>query len=73
MHKSLIPAFASLTLAGKHLFLNTLKGELLILEATRDAKLVGKMKLTAGASSSPVFAGKRLYVRDGDQLLCIGN
>lgn len=66
-------AFASLTLAGKHLFLNTLKGELLILEATRDAKLVGKMKLTAGASSSPVFAGKRLYVRDGDALLCIGN
>jgi len=65
-------AFASLTLAGKHLFLNTLKGELLILEATREAKPAGKIKLSSGASSSPVFAGKHLFVRDGDMLLCIG-
>ena len=64
--------FSSLALAGKNLFLNTNTGNLIVLEATHDAKQLGKMTLSAGASSAPIFSGKHMFVRDGDKLLCIG-
>lgn len=65
-------AYASLTLAGKHLFLNSNQGEIVVLEATREARLVAKNKLEAGSGSSPVFSGKDMFLRDGDKLYCIG-
>ena len=65
-------AYASLTLAGKYLFLNSNKGEVVVLEAKREARLVGRNKLPAGSGSSPVFSGKEIFLRDGDKLLCIG-
>jgi outer membrane protein assembly factor BamB len=65
-------AYASLTLAGKYLFLNSNKGEVVVLEAKREARLVGRNKLPAGSGSSPVFSGKDMFLRDGDKLLCIG-
>jgi outer membrane protein assembly factor BamB len=65
-------AYASLTLAGKYLFLNSNKGETAVLEATREARLVGRNKLPGGTGSSPVFSGTEMFLRDGDRLLCIG-
>jgi len=65
-------AYASLTLAGKYLFLNSNKGEVVVLEAKREARLVGRNKLPAGSGASPVFSGKEMFLRDGDKLLCIG-
>jgi len=65
-------AYSSLTLAGKHLFLNSTEGEIVVLEATREAKLVAKNKLEHGSGSSPVFSGRDLFLRDGDKLYCIG-
>jgi outer membrane protein assembly factor BamB len=65
-------AYASLALAGKYLFLNSNQGEIVVLEATREAKLVAKNKLEDGAGSSPVFSGRDLFLRDGDKLYCIG-
>ncbi len=65
-------AYASLTLAGKYLFLNSNKGETVVLEATREARLVGRNKLPAGSGASPVFSGKEMFLRDGDKLFCLG-
>ena len=65
--------FASLTLAGRYLFLNTNQGDIVVLEATRDAKLVSKNHLPSGSGAAPAFAGKDMLLRDGDQLFCIGN
>lgn len=65
-------SYSSLALAGRHLFLASNQGEVLVLEATREAKLVARNTLPEGTGSSPVFAGKDLFLRDGDRLYCIG-
>jgi outer membrane protein assembly factor BamB len=65
-------AYASPTLAGKYLFLNSNRGEIVVLEANRAAKLVARNRLPAGTGSTPVFSGKDMFLRDGDQLFCIG-
>jgi outer membrane protein assembly factor BamB len=65
-------AYASPALAGKYLFLNSNRGETVVVEATREAKLVSRNRLPAGAGSSPVFSGGDMFLRDGDKLFCIG-
>jgi hypothetical protein len=65
-------AYSSFTLAGKHLFLTSLAGDVVVLEATRQAKQVARNKLKEGSGSAPVFWGKDLFLRDGDRLYCIG-
>jgi hypothetical protein len=65
-------AYASLALAGKYLFLNSTQGEIIVLEATREAKVVARNTLGDGSGASPVFAGRDLFLRDGDKLFCIG-
>jgi outer membrane protein assembly factor BamB len=65
-------AYSSFTLAGGHLFLISLTGDVVVLEATREAKPVARNKLKEGSGSAPVFAGKDLFLRDGDRLYCIG-
>jgi hypothetical protein len=58
-------------MAGKHLYLTSLTGETLVIEATREAKVVARNKLKDGTGASPVFSGKDLFLRDGDRLYCI--
>jgi hypothetical protein len=65
--------FSSITLAGKYLFVVSNSGEVVVLEATREAKLVARNHLAAGGGGSPVFSGKDMFLRDGDRLLCIGS
>jgi len=65
-------AYASLTLAGRYLFLASNSGEIVVLEATREARLVSRQKMPAGTGSSPVFSGGDMFLRDGDKLWCIG-
>ena len=64
--------YPSLTLAGKFLFLSSNSGETVVLEATREAKVVATNHLSVGSGASPVFSGKSMFVRDGDRLLCVG-
>jgi outer membrane protein assembly factor BamB len=64
--------YASATLAGKHLFLNSNHGETIVLEATREAKRVTRNRLPSGTGSSPVFSGNEMILRDGNKLFCIG-
>jgi len=65
-------AYGSLTLAGRHLFLHSNQGETIVLEATREARVVAKNKLQDGSGASPVFSGADLFLRDGEKLYCIG-
>ena len=65
--------YASITLAGKYLFLSSNQGEMVVLEATREAKLVGRNQLPEGSGGSPVFSGRDMFLRNGDKLFCIGN
>jgi hypothetical protein len=65
-------AYASITLAGKYLFLSSNRGETVVLEADRRARLVRRNKLSVGTGSSPVFCGDQMFIRDGDRLFCIG-
>ncbi len=65
-------AYASLTLAGRHLFLTSNDGDTVVLEATREARLVARSRLPAGTGASPVFSGTALFLRAGDALWCIG-
>lgn len=64
-------AFASLTLAGKYLFLNSNSGEVVVLEATREARPVSRNRLPKGSGASPVFSGNEMFLRSGDKLMCI--
>jgi hypothetical protein len=65
-------SYASLALAGRYLFLNTTRGDTIVLEATREAKPVARNTLRDGTGSTPVFSGREIYLRDGDKLFCIG-
>lgn len=65
-------AYASLTLAGKYLFFNSNKGEIVVMEASREAKVVARNKMRAGSGASLVFSGKDLFLRDGAKFYCIG-
>jgi outer membrane protein assembly factor BamB len=65
-------AFASMSLAGKYLFLTSNHGETVVLEATQEARLVSRNRLPAGGGASPVFSGQDMFLRSGEKLLCIG-
>jgi hypothetical protein len=61
-----------LTLAGRYLFFNSNKGEVVVMEATPEAKVVARNRLREGTGSSPVFSSGDMFIRDGERLLCIG-
>jgi outer membrane protein assembly factor BamB len=64
--------YASITLAGKYLFLNSNQGDVVVLEATREAKQVAKNSLPDGSGATPIFSGSDMFLRDGNKLYCIG-
>jgi outer membrane protein assembly factor BamB len=64
-------AYASLTMAGQHLFLTTTKGDIVVLEATRQAKQVSRITMPEGSGATPVFSGREVILRAGDRLYCI--
>jgi len=63
--------YPSITLAGKYLFVSSDNGHTLILEPGREFKEVAHNSLES-FRSSPVFEGKRMYVRTTKGLWCIG-
>jgi hypothetical protein len=64
--------YSSIILADKYLFLPSNKGTTVVLSPSREAKLVSTNQLVSGSGSSPVFAGKDMFLRDGEKLYCIG-
>lgn len=76
---------ASLTLAGKYIYALGDQGEGFVIEPGREFKLVAKNKIESLlrrkfaiqpqeslTRSTPVFAGKFMYVRGEEYLYCIG-
>ncbi len=63
--------YPSVTLAGKHLFVSSDNGHTLILEPGREYKEIAHNTLEP-FRSSPVFEGKRMYVRTLKHMWCIG-
>ncbi len=62
--------FSSITLAGDHLFVNNSEGTTLILDAGRQYKEIARNRL-GKLRSTPVFDGKRMYLRTLEHLYCI--
>lgn len=64
--------YSSLTLAGQHIFITSNRGDTVVFEATPEAKEVARNHTLGGTGSSPVFAGSDMFLRAGNNLLCIG-
>jgi len=64
--------YPSISLAGKHLFVGNDAGETVLLEPGDEGKQVGGLNsLPAGSGSTPVFAGRRMFIRGGKLLFCV--
>lgn len=66
--------YASPVLAGGRLYVPTRSGEVFVLEATPDLKLLSTNKLTdkSGFAGSPAVSDGQLFIRSGTHLYCIG-
>jgi outer membrane protein assembly factor BamB len=64
--------YPSPSLVGRQLFLSNDIGYGLVLESGREYKELRRNRLPEGSGGTPAFAGGRMFVRDGQQVLCIG-
>jgi len=64
--------YPSMAVAGGHVFVSNDAGTTLVLKPGRGYSEVAKNTLEEGAGGSHVFQGKRIYVRGGEFLYCIG-
>lgn len=64
-------SYASLTIAGSHLYASSDNGTTLVLEPGREYKEVARNSLET-FRSSPIFEGRRMYLRTTKGLWCIG-
>lgn len=64
--------YPSLSIAGKYLFLSNDAGETLVIEPGKVYKGIRKNKMLEGSGGTPAFAGKCIFVRDGENIFCIG-
>lgn len=63
---------ASPSIAGHHLYLITKKGTLVVVEAAREFKELGRSALGEEVLASPAFAQNKIFVRGMKHLICIG-
>jgi outer membrane protein assembly factor BamB len=64
--------YSSPCLAGKHLLLSNTAGETVLLEPGDAGKVAGSGSLPSGSGTTPVFSGKRMFIRGGKSLYCVG-
>ena len=64
-------AYPSIALAGEHLFVSCDNGTTVVMEPGREPKEIFRNSLET-FRSSPVFVGKRVYIRGMEHLYCIG-
>lgn len=63
--------YSSATAAGEYLYFGGTKGTTVVVKPGREYKEVARNKLE-GFGSSPVFSGRRLFVRTQQHLYCVG-
>lgn len=64
--------YPSLNIAGPNLYLSNDAGETLVLVPGKEYKEIHKNKLPEGSGGTPAFAGRCIFVRDGENLFCLG-
>jgi outer membrane protein assembly factor BamB len=64
---------ASASLVGDKLYLLDTKGVMIIAQAGRSYKEIGRCELGEDCYASPAFADGRIYIRGVENLYCIGN
>jgi len=62
---------ASPSIAGHRVYLVTKKGTLVVVDAARQFKELGRSALGEGVIASPAFAGQRIFVRGHKHLICL--
>jgi outer membrane protein assembly factor BamB len=63
--------YASATAAGDYLFFGGTKGEVVVVKPGKEYEEMGRTRVES-FGSSPVFSGRRLYLRTRQHLYCIG-
>jgi outer membrane protein assembly factor BamB len=63
--------YPSICLAGKYIYLSSDNGTTIVLEPGREYKEIARNRLET-FRSSPVFEGRRMYIRSQNYLWCIG-
>jgi len=64
--------YPSPSIAGGRLYLSNDVGETLVIEPGKEYKEIKKNKLLEGSGGTPAFSGKCIFVRDGENLFCLG-
>jgi len=64
--------YASVTLGGKYLYVGSDNGTTVVLDPDHECSAVATNRLEAGRGS-PVFLGRRMYVRGVKHLYCVGS
>ncbi|MDB5330557.1 MAG: hypothetical protein JWP03_1708, partial [Phycisphaerales bacterium] len=64
-------AYPSPALANGMLYLTNTGGDCLVIAAKQTYEKISRNQLPKGSQACPVFAGKQLFIRSGDELLCI--
>jgi len=64
--------YPSPCLAGRALFVGNDAGETLIVEPTGQGAVIGRNSLPRGSGATPAFSGRRMFIRGGKLLYCIG-
>ena len=67
-----VSMYPSLTLAGNRLFVFNDQGDALVLEPGNPCRELKRNHLGEGHGGSPAFVEKRIYIRSGRHLYCIG-
>ena len=64
--------YPSLCLAGRHLFVGNDAGDTLVLEPDDQGTARGTHSIPGGSGATPTFSGRRMFLRSGNFLYCIG-
>jgi len=65
------PLYGSMVLAGGHIILGNVKGDLMVLEPGRKFKRLQTNSLDGGEGCCPAFAGDQMFLRADGTLYCI--
>jgi outer membrane protein assembly factor BamB len=63
---------SSPAIAGNHLLLVSTKGEVVLIEVSKEFKELDRTKLEDAFHASPAFANGRVYLRGAKNLFCLG-
>lgn len=64
--------YCSMNLAGKNLFVSNTDGKTAVLELGMQIKDPKYNSISEGSGATPAFSGKRIYMRGGELLYCLG-